>query len=80
MDIHKKLIYQSHHRGTAENDRLLGEFADANLMSFSQEDIKAYEKMLDHDDTDLFAWITGKRPIPEGEPMVQRIRDFYQCR
>jgi succinate dehydrogenase flavin-adding protein (antitoxin of CptAB toxin-antitoxin module) len=36
--------------------------------------------MLDHEDADLFAWITGQHPIPENEPMIRRIRDFYQCR
>jgi len=80
MDLRKKLIYQSWHRGTQENDLLLGPFADAFLPTFSSEDIKAYQDMLNHEDADLFAWITGLRPIPEGEAMVCRIRDFHQCR
>lgn len=80
MNLKKKLIYQSWHRGTRENDLLLGSFADASLSTFSTADLKAYQEMLSHEDADLFAWITGLRPIPEKEAMVRRIRDFHQCR
>jgi antitoxin CptB len=80
MNLLKKLIYQSWHRGTRENDLLLGPFADAVLPSLSEPELKAYQAMLDHEDADLFAWITGQYPIPENEPMIRRIRDFYQCR
>lgn len=80
MDLLKKLIYQSWHRGTRENDLLLGPFADAVLPNLSETDLQAYQDMLNHDDADLFAWITGQYPIPEIESMVRRIRDFHQCR
>jgi antitoxin CptB len=80
VDLIKKLIYQSWHRGTRENDLLLGPFADAVLPTCSMAEIKAYQKLLDHEDGDLFAWITGQRPMPENEPMMRQIRDFHQCR
>ncbi len=80
MDLRKKLIYQSWHRGMRENDFLLGSFADTFLPTFSTGELKAYQDMLDHDDADLFAWVTGQRPIPSQEAMVSRIRDFHQCR
>jgi len=79
MDLVKKLQYQSWHRGTKENDLLLGSFADAILPSLSREELEAYQVMLDHCDGDLFGWITGQKPIPENEIMVRRIRDFHQC-
>ena len=34
MNLRKKLIYQSWHRGMRENDFLLGAFADAFLPTF----------------------------------------------
>jgi antitoxin CptB len=80
MDLKKKLKYQSWHRGTRENDLLLGRFADAILPTLSLSELKAYQDMLRHEDADLFAWITDQCPIPENEPMVRRIRDFHQCR
>jgi antitoxin CptB len=80
MNLLKKLIYQSWHRGTRENDLLLGPFADAVLPNLSETDLKAYQDMLDHEDADLFAWITGQYPIPENEPMIRCVRDFHQCR
>ena len=80
MDLLKKLQYQSWHRGTRENDLLLGLFADAILPTLAEPDLHAYQKMLRHDDADLFAWITGQNPIPETELMIFRIRDYHQCR
>jgi antitoxin CptB len=79
MGLIKKLIYQSWHRGTRENDLLLGPFAEANLPTFSSDDLQVYQQILKHDDIDLYAWITGQRPIPENEQMIRRIRDFYLC-
>jgi antitoxin CptB len=80
MDLRKKLIYQSWHRGTRENDLLLGPFADAFLPTFTTADLKAYQDALNHEDADLFGWITDAKPIPEKETMIRRIRDFHQCR
>jgi antitoxin CptB len=80
MHTVKKLIYQSWHRGTRENDLLLGPFAEVVLPTLSAGDLKIYQDMLQHDDNDLFAWITGQKPIPENEPMVCRIQDFHKCR
>ena len=77
MDLVKKLIYQSWHRGTKENDLLLGPFAEAILPSLPKEDLEAYQQMLEHSDADLFAWITGQMPIPSQEIMVRRVRDFH---
>lgn len=80
MNLLKKLTHQSWHRGTRENDLLLGLFADEVLPTLSREELKTYEDMLAHEDADLFAWITGRRPIPNDEVMVRRIWEFHQCR
>ena len=80
MKLLKKLNHQSWHRGTRENDLLLGLFADEVLPTLSAAELKAYEEMLSHEDGDLFGWITGRRPIPENEAMVRRIWEFHQCR
>jgi antitoxin CptB len=80
MSLVKKLTYQSWHRGTRENDFLLGSFADAHLSTLSAADLKAYQDLLSHEDGDLFVWITGQCPVPKDEPLVTRIRDFHQCR
>jgi antitoxin CptB len=79
MDLVKKLTYQSWHRGTRENDLLLGRFADVVLPTLSTAELKAYEMVLRFEDADLFAWITGQQPIPENNPIICRIREFHQC-
>jgi len=79
MNLLKKLTYKSWHRGTRENDLLLGPFADAVLPTFTEAELAAYQEMLNHDDKDLFAWITGQQQIPKKEVMVRRVREFYLC-
>ena len=75
----KKLLYQSWHRGTRENYLLLGRFAEAMLSNFNEAELKAYESLLSHEDSALFAWITNTQPLPEDNSMIRRIQEFYQC-
>ena len=42
----KKLIYVACHRGTKENDFLLGAFAKSHLATLSPEDLNLFEKLL----------------------------------
>jgi antitoxin CptB len=79
MDLLKKLTYQSWHRGTRENDLLLGKFADTILPTLSMTELKAFEDMLKHEDGELYAWITGQKPVPKHEHMIRRVREFHKC-
>jgi len=74
----KKLHYQSWHRGTRENDLILGKFSDGNLESFSSEELDFYENLLAQPDDVLFSWITGqeKPPIAFDHPIVEKIIQF----
>jgi antitoxin CptB len=60
----KRLIYQSDHRGCKETDMYLGEFAKRYLKGFSDEQICHFEAILNEEDWDIYAWITGKTPLP----------------
>lgn len=60
----KRLIYRSWHRGTREMDLILGAFADSHVSGFSEQDLTAYEALLEQNDPDLYDWITGKEPPP----------------
>lgn len=61
----KRLQYQSYHRGCKETDLFLGEFAKKYLENFSDEELKQFEAILDEDDWDIYAWITGAQVLPE---------------
>jgi antitoxin CptB len=60
----KRLIFRSWHRGTREMDLLMGSFADAHIMSMEEPDLSLYDSILEHNDPDLYNWITGKEDVP----------------
>ena len=72
----RRLLFRATHRGTYENDLLLGGFVRANLLAFSEADIDALEALMELPDVDLADWLTGRRPIDAiaAPPMLLRIR------
>ncbi len=60
----KRLLFQSHHRGTKEADHLMGGFADRHLADLDDAALDRFEALLDDADGDLFDWITQRRPVP----------------
>jgi antitoxin CptB len=75
----RRILYRAWHRGTKEMDLVMGRFVDAELDSFSDEDLVDMEHMIEALDHDLYDWIVGKKPVP-GEydtPVFRRLRAFY---
>ncbi|KIJ15934.1 hypothetical protein PAXINDRAFT_76341 [Paxillus involutus ATCC 200175] len=60
-----RLLYQSRKRGTLESDLLLSTFARDHLPTMSEAELKAYDKLLDEPDWDIYYWSTGNRTPPE---------------
>jgi len=60
----KRLLYQSHHRGTKESDLFLGAFAGEYLPKFSAAQLKSYETILNQSDDSLFDWIYRREAPP----------------
>jgi antitoxin CptB len=60
----KRLLYQSHHRGTKESDLFLGAFAGEYLPKFSAAQLKTYEALLAETDTRLVDWIYRRASPP----------------
>lgn len=73
----RRLLFRATHRGTFENDLMIGGFVRANLATLTDHDLQALEDLLELPDVDLADWLTGRRPIPmEAQtPMLLRIRD-----
>jgi antitoxin CptB len=70
-----KLRFLSWHRGTKENDLILGSFADKTLLSMSEQDLEIFEQFLQEADGDIFAWIThDKEPPSPYKPLILAIR------
>lgn len=82
LDIRRRrLLFRSTHRGTYENDLMIGGFVRAHLPDLTADDMDALEAVMEMPDTILADWLTGREPIPPGEetPMLLRMRAFL-CR
>ena len=71
------MVYRATHRGTYENDILLGGFVQRHIATFSEQDLTALEDVLELPENDLADWLTGRSDIPPDmdAPMLRRIRD-----
>jgi antitoxin CptB len=61
----KRLMYQSRYRGRLESDLLLGRFAARHVARLTEAQLARYEALLEESDHDLFAWLSGQRPVPQ---------------
>lgn len=74
----KRLKIRSWRRGTKEMDMLLGPYADGPLHDLDDAALDAYEAMLNENDQDLYAWISGARPMdPAHASTLGLVVDFH---
>jgi antitoxin CptB len=73
----RRLLFRATHRGTHENDILLGGFIAPRIREFTDADLHELEKLLQLPDPDLVDWLTGRRPIPPeaDTPLLRRIKE-----
>jgi antitoxin CptB len=71
-------LFRATHRGTFENDLMIGGFVRAHLTNLTEADLDSLEAVMEMPDTDLADWLTGRVAIPPEEetPMLRRMRDF----
>ncbi|MBL6679844.1 MAG: succinate dehydrogenase assembly factor 2 [Alphaproteobacteria bacterium] len=74
----KKLIYRSKYTGTRETDILLGTFAEKHLVNLSDENLLAYEQLLQSGDPRIWRLsIDVEQTESEKErTLINLIRDF----
>lgn len=72
----RRILFRATHRGTYENDILIGSFVRARLAGFTEADLDALEEVMEMPDALLADWLTGRQPIPADcdTPMLQAIR------
>jgi antitoxin CptB len=76
----KRLMFRTHHMGSTENDFLFGRFADRHLLQMAPGQLDRFETLLGESDTDLFDWVTGKRPPPDdvNDDVMQMLIQFVK--
>ena len=58
MSTHPKaLLYRASHRGTKENDLILGPFAEKYVHKMSDQEREIFEEFLECADEDIYYWI-----------------------
>ena len=72
----RRILFRATHRGTYENDILVGSFVRRRLAGFTASDLDALEEVMELPDAQLADWLTGRRPIPPevDTPMLRAIR------
>ena len=61
----RRILFRATHRGTYENDILVGNFVRARLAAFTTDELDALEAVMDHPDAILADWLTSRQPIPD---------------
>lgn len=75
----KKILFRCWHRGMKEMDLLLGGFAKEHIDVLNDGELDELEHILTAHDQDLYAWMTGRKPLPEewDGPLYRRIIAFH---
>ena len=60
----RRILFRATHRGTYENDILIGGFVRTRLDGFSEAELDEIERVMDLPDPELANWLTGREPIP----------------
>lgn len=74
----QRLKYRAWRRGMRECDLVLGAFADARLATMSDDELTAFEALMEAPDDKLLTWILGSAE-PDAEfagPMLDRVIAF----
>jgi antitoxin CptB len=80
LDVRRKqILYRAWHRGMREMDLIMGQFADAEIGTLSDEDVAEFERLIEVTDRDLLGWITGELEAPSNydTPLFRRLKSFH---
>jgi antitoxin CptB len=71
----RRLLFRATHRGTKENDLLLGAYVKTHLAALAETDLAALEELLEIPDPVLADWLTGRADLPaDASPTLRSIR------
>jgi len=73
-----RLSFRAWRRGFREADLILGPFADLHGPALSDDELEAFERLLEIPDQDLYGWLMGREPAPAEVrgPVFERVRAF----
>lgn len=60
----KRIAFRAWRRAFREADLMVGRFAEKRLSQLTPLQVESLEALLEESDADLYAWITGAKPVP----------------
>jgi len=61
----RRLLFRAWHRGIKELDLIFGNFIDANVSSFNDDDCSWFESLFEEQDHEILKWVTDGADVPE---------------
>jgi len=76
--LYKRLLYLSQHRGMAELDLLLGNFASLYMPLLSPSELQDFEALMEAYDGDILTWLTHKDSLPDAynTPLFHKLMQY----
>lgn len=73
----RRSLFRATHRGSHENDILIGGFVAARIAGFGAAELDALDALLELPDPDLADFLIGRRPIPPelDSPLLRAMKD-----
>lgn len=74
----KRALWRAWHRGTREMDLIMGRFADREIGTVSEAELVGFENLLEMQESDVYAWVTGREARPDGVEgeLVERMKAY----
>ncbi len=78
----RRVRFRAWRRGFLEADLILGPFAEIHAQKFDKAELADFESLLEENDHDLWAWMTGAAPPPakHAGAMFAKLRDYVERR
>ena len=76
-----RIQFRAWRRGFREADMVLGPFADAVAPTMTDEELTAFEALLDQEDQYLYGWIIERDPTPAefDGPVMAKVRAYMRA-
>ncbi|MGH7058027.1 MAG: succinate dehydrogenase assembly factor 2 [Acetobacteraceae bacterium] len=76
----RRLLYRATHRGTRENDLLVGGYVAARIGGMNEATLAALERLLEAPEPDLAGWLAGtiQAPPEYDGPLLRAMREAAQ--
>lgn len=79
LDVRRKrAIYRANYRGFKEADLMIGGFAKVHGPTFTAEELRAFEALIEESDHNIYDWVTDVKPVPaqHDTPLFARMQAF----